>query len=64
MKNQFVVGDKVQHKKDLGRIGTIKIIEDNELSVMILWEDWENCEGLEENYYDFQWINKIELVTK
>jgi hypothetical protein len=52
----FKVGDRVQHYRDPSYIGTITHIEDNYLSVMVLWDD---CDG-----EDFQWINKIILLDE
>ena len=48
------IEDRVYLIRDITYIGTIKIIEDNKLSVMIQWDD---CDGL-----DFQWSNKIRLL--
>lgn len=45
------VGDKVALKRDSSYIGEVSHIEDNGLSVMVMWE-W--CDGV-----DFQWSNKL-----
>jgi hypothetical protein len=50
---QFKVGDRVRLKRDSTYVGSIIQIEDNKLSMMVLWDD---CDGL-----DFVWNNKIEL---
>jgi hypothetical protein len=52
----FRVGDRVCHVKDQNRPGTIRIIEDNQLSVMVQWDD------LDEGELDFLWLNKLVLL--
>ena len=45
------VGDRVLHVKDPDYVGTVMVVEDNRLSVMVQWDD---CDGL-----DFAWANKV-----
>lgn len=49
----FKVGDKVSHVKEQDRPGTVMTVEDNELSVMVQWDDL----GADE--LDFQWVTKL-----
>jgi len=48
------VNDRVAHDKEPFRYGTIKVVEDNGLSVMVLWDDM-----LEDGSLDFQWSNRL-----
>lgn len=50
------VDDRVVHKKDMDRPGTVKIVEENRLSVMVEWDDLPG-------ELDFQWSNKLESLT-
>lgn len=45
------INDRIFHYRDSEMKGVIKQIEDNKLSVMVLWE---GCTEL-----DFQWANKV-----
>lgn len=45
------VGDKVSHVKDNSLTGTIIHVEENKLSVMVLWDG--------DKEPDFQWSNKV-----
>jgi hypothetical protein len=48
------VGDRVKHYKDMdGLPGTIKVVEENGLSVLVQWDDFSDGE------LDFQWANKL-----
>ena len=52
--------DRVRHVKDTFRKGTIKKIEDNRLSVMIVWDDMlDEYNKYGDEALDFQWANKI-----
>jgi hypothetical protein len=51
--NIWEVGDRVAHIREISKTGTIKIVEDNQLSVMVQWDD------LHEGELDFQWSNKV-----
>lgn len=50
------VGDRVEFTREPGVLGTIKIVEDNKLSVMVQWDDWEDGD------LDFRWANKVRKV--
>lgn len=55
------VGDRVVHVKDPSLVGTIKVVEENRLSVMVLW-DREGVgpdDPYEEGDLDFHWANKV-----
>jgi hypothetical protein len=53
----FKVGDRVAHIKEQDRPGTVKVVEDNQLSVMVQWDD------LPEDELDFQWVNKLVYLS-
>lgn len=50
--------DIVAHVKEPHRLGAVKVVEDNNLSVMIQWDD------MPEGELDFQWANKVVRVHK
>lgn len=56
MKENWAVGDRVEHYRapELGS-GTVKVVEENRLSVMI---EWDNSSG----ELDFQWSNKLRMT--
>lgn len=45
------VGDRVFHYREIDRVGTITEVAENDLSVMVQWDD---CDAS-----DFQWSNKV-----
>jgi hypothetical protein len=45
-------GDRVEHYRDAGTVGTIRVVEENRLSVMV---EWDHAPG----ELDFQWSNKV-----
>ena len=55
----FKVGDQVSLRREPDRRGTIKVVEDNQLSVMVQWDYLKDDPA-----YDFQWINKLEYWNK
>ena len=55
------VGDRVQHVKDIGIMGTVLHIDDNLIGVTtceILWDD--SIDGAT----DIQWTNKLVVVSE
>lgn len=58
------VGDRVVHVKDPTLVGAIKIVEENRLSVMVLWDraGMSPDDPYEEGDLDFQWANKVVKV--
>ena len=58
------VGDRVSHRSDQSLVGTVRKVEDNQLSVMVEW-DVEGEEGSSlapEEDWDFQWSNKLIVI--
>lgn len=47
------IGDRVTHVKDHSLLGTIRVVEENLLSVMVEWDDVPG------EPYSFHWSNKI-----
>lgn len=47
------VGDRVAHVKEPDRFGTVKVVEENQFSAMVQWDD------LPEGELDFHWSNKL-----
>jgi len=45
------IGDRVEHYRDVSLTGTVIHVEENRLSVLVLWDD--------DNKPDFQWSNKL-----
>jgi hypothetical protein len=47
-------GDRVYHYRDPEMTGTLDSVEENQLSVMVRWDDYGP-----EDKPDFQWSNKV-----
>ena len=50
------VDDRVAHYREPSMTGTIRIVEDNQLSMMVQWDGFPNGE------LDFQWSNKLVAI--
>jgi len=64
METKFNVGDLVEHKREPGKIGRIRHVEENNLSVMLEWIDDGDFDYFSpQEDWDFQWSNKLQLIS-
>jgi len=49
-------GERVIHLRESGIEGTVRVVEDNLLSVMVEWDDTPGV-------LDFQWANKVDRAS-
>jgi hypothetical protein len=54
---KWEVGARVYHRADPEMIGTVKVVEENALSVMVQWDHL-----IGDNGPDFCWANKLGKV--
>ena len=67
MSYTFKVGDRVYHRKDPTLTGTVKQVEDNQLSVMVLWDlpegQYDDNPILHADELDFQWRDHVKPIA-